>query len=306
MSRRATDIAMTHGAPVKSLALGEFVARCPACTALPPFLAAFPPQVVRCPACRTLFMNPRPSQQDIARHYDAGLTYTAWAHDAGLRAAMWRRRMRLVPRRSKAGTLLDIGTGDGEFLNAAREAGYECTGTEISVTGARRAMEQGHRMLVGSLGDLDFGGDTFDVITAWHVFEHLPDPLTAAERVHALLKPDGVLLCAVPNESNRLIKSRLTRDPHPFGDGTFKPGAEIHLTYFQPATLRTLFRRAGFQVLGFGVDDVYVRRPLGKRLKTAAHRLVCGLSGWHAGLAMWIACRKSEDPSLRRAEAPSF
>ena len=295
---------MTNDESLRLMTLSESVNQCPICNSSASFTRIFPPHVVLCRACKTYFMNPRPTEQDITRHYDSGVTYNEWAKETTLRNVMWRRRMRLVLYYKKNGTLLDIGTGDGVFLNIAREAGFECTGTEISVNGAHRAKEQGHRVLVGNLADLEFGSQSFDMITGWHVFEHLSDPFATAAKVYHLLKPGGVLLCAVPNESNRLIKRFLTGNPHPFGDGTFTPDSEIHLTYFQPRTLKNLLRIAGFRIIGFGVDDIYLQRPMEKRLKIAVHKIICRFTGWHGGLAMWVAAVSHRPWIIERLEEP--
>ena len=133
----------------------------------------------------------------------------------------------------------------------------------------------------------------------WHVLEHLPDPQCALAKIHSLLRPDGLLFVAVPNEENQLFRNRigLRRSLHPLGcllpekpsgvapsQSTTPPywwGMELHLTHFQPHTLREGLRRAGFETIKFGVDDLYSRRSCSNLAKLYLQKALSGLLSWH-------------------------
>jgi 2-polyprenyl-3-methyl-5-hydroxy-6-metoxy-1,4-benzoquinol methylase len=263
---------------------------CPVCQAAGPFLPVSK-AVERCPACRVYFANPRPTQQSIAASYESGATFDSWMEDEASRKVMWDRRIKLMEGDFRGKTLLDVGTGDGRFLTAARAAGFTCLGTELSENGARRARAAGHRVLMGQFCDIDFDGEKFDVVTMWHVLEHVPNPGETLVRIRGLLKPGGRFYVAVPNEDNAFINYRLgfRRDR----EAAIMPprwGHEIHLTYFQPSSLRRALRHAGFKVTRFGVDDIYNRRSLRNQAVLALQKNLSALFGWHFSMAMFAIC----------------
>jgi 2-polyprenyl-3-methyl-5-hydroxy-6-metoxy-1,4-benzoquinol methylase len=197
--------------------------------------------------------------------------------------------------------LLDVGTGDGRFLQACREAGYDVTGTEVSATGAAYAQRQGFDVRMGQVTELDLPAESFNVVTLWHVLEHVPEPGVVLRKVHSLLRPGGVLAVAVPNEENFFVRRRLglPTPTSPFDPLQF--GGEIHLTYFRPGTLRATLGAAGFEVLQFGVDDVYMNRNWKMKLKLRLQDFLARRFGWHFGVAMYAICRRSPSGEAKGA-----
>jgi 2-polyprenyl-3-methyl-5-hydroxy-6-metoxy-1,4-benzoquinol methylase len=277
----------------QSFAEYETLSACPVCGS-EEFRLLFEPDVARCGRCDVLFRNPRPTQEEIRRSYDFGSNYAEWQKDDSMRSLMWRRRLNLLLRYSKTGQWLDVGAGDGYFLDFVKKAGFATYGTELSSTGAEYASQRGHRLLLGQLKEIDFGDLKFDVITLWHVLEHLPNPGEALSIIHRLLKPGGILGLAVPNEENHLFRNRigLLKSPNPLGPIVW--GKEIHLTHFQPGTLRQSLRDHGFEVRQFGVDDIYWDRSARNMAKLAAQKTLCGLLGWHFSMAMYCVCSRRE------------
>ncbi len=93
-------------------------------------------------------------------------------------------------------TLLDIGAGTGDFLMQAKTKGWEVTGIEPNENAIANATKKGIALHT-SLEKIT--NQKFDVITLWHVFEHLPNLENQIEQITSLLKPNGVLVIAVPN-----------------------------------------------------------------------------------------------------------
>lgn len=271
----------------------ETLTLCPVCGS-EHTIRTFEPDVDRCKACACYFRNPRPTQTEIQRSYDYGANYQNWAQlDPVARRAMYARRVQLLRAVAKSdGTLLDVGAGDGSFLDLAKNAGFVTMGTELSETGAKLARDRGHEIRLGQLLDIDFQGQTFDAITLWHVLEHLPDPGKAMARVLSLLQPGGIFGLAVPNEENQLFRHRcgLVKAANPLGSLAW--GEEIHLTHFQPATLRRALRSAGFEILRFGVDDIYLDRSAKNLGKLALQKTLNAFLSWHFSMAMYCICRK--------------
>jgi len=267
----------------------ESLAGCPVCGSAN-FHRIFEPDVAECTDCHVLFRNPRPTQAEIRRSYDFGSNYAEWQKDDSKRDPMWKRRLHLIARLKKTGTLLDVGAGDGYFLDVARDGGFAVSGTELSSTGADYAQKRGHDLMLGQLKDIDFKGRKFDVITLWHVLEHLPNPGEALSIVRGLLAPGGIFALAVPNEENALFRYRmgLKRVPNPLGPIVW--GKEIHLTHFQPATLRTTLRDHGFEIRDFGVDDIYSDRSPMNMTKLAVQKSLSLVFDWHFSMAMYVIC----------------
>lgn len=269
----------------------ETLDRCPGCgsAALHEKHAS---DVAQCEACELLFRNPRPTQSEIARSYDTGGTFAVWQEEETARAAMWERRLAMLCKYKNQGRLLDVGTGDGRFLRVCRDAGFSVEGTEVSSAGAAYAQRQGFEVKMGQFTAIDLPGSSFDAITIWHVLEHVPDPAAVLRKAHSLLRADGVLIVAVPNEENFFVRRRLglSETSNPFAPLIF--GGEIHLTYFRPSSLLSTLRSAGFEVLYFGVDDIYSARNATMHLKLTLQRWLARLLHWHFGVAMFAVGRR--------------
>ncbi len=268
----------------------EQVAGCPGCGSNE-IRTVVEPDIGRCASCDLYFRNPRPTQAEIARSYDTGGTFEAWQDEEAARATMWERRLDLIRGYVGDGRLLDVGTGDGRFLATVQQAGFEVVGTEVSEAGASYARQRGFDVHLGQITDLTLPEESFDVATIWHVLEHVPDPGAVLRKVHTLLRPGGVLAVAVPNEENYFIRQRFGKaKSSPFEPLKF--GGEIHLTYFRPSTLRATLRAAAFEVLEFGVDDIYHVRDLKMRLKLPAQQALARILNWHFAVAMYVICRR--------------
>jgi len=92
-------------------------------------------------------------------------------------------------------TLLDIGAGTADFLLASQKKNWKIQGVEPNTLAQKNATLKG----VTLHPDLSQIKTTFDVITLWHVLEHLPDLQDQIQKIHALLNPEGRLIIAVPN-----------------------------------------------------------------------------------------------------------
>jgi 2-polyprenyl-3-methyl-5-hydroxy-6-metoxy-1,4-benzoquinol methylase len=134
------------------------------------------------------------------------------------------------------GRLLEVGVGSGGFLRAARQAGFEPMGCDLSQPLARRVeVRTGVPVHCGDLAELP--RQAFDVVCMHHVLEHVSDPVGFLRAVRERLAPGGVLHVAVPNVE--CWEARL-------------PGWNLylycHLAYFDRGTLRRAMEQAGFAV----------------------------------------------------------
>jgi len=95
-----------------------------------------------------------------------------------------------------SGVILDIGAGTGDFLAKAKETGWTVSGIEPNEQAKQLAQQK--EVLLHTKTD-DFEDHSFDVITLWHVLEHVPDLQHQIQEIKRLLKPGGYVIIAVPN-----------------------------------------------------------------------------------------------------------
>ena len=108
-------------------------------------------------------------------------------------------RHRCLPA-TRMGRALDVGCGDGSFLEALAGQGWDVVGTELSAPIAATARGRlGGRIRVGALDEAGLPSASFDLITFWQVLEHCQDPGPALAEARRLLKADGRIVVAVPN-----------------------------------------------------------------------------------------------------------
>lgn len=192
--------------------------------------------VCRCRSCGLAVTDPMPGEGVIARYYPARYRTERQKFTAGLR----------VKRRASAaggpgGRLLDLGCGSGEFAVEMRRRGWETAVTEINphVLDELRA----HGIEAKSADDATRDGfaEPFDVITCWHVLEHVEHPLALARWVRSQLKPGGVFQVAVPNVGSWQAAT--------FGPDWFHLDVPRHRYHFTPPTLTRLLQEGGFDVV---------------------------------------------------------
>jgi len=205
--------------------------------------------ILRCRACHFLSLRKPPPPETLATFYqesyyrEADGSRFTWPFEAVARAFRRQRARKLrrwLP--TPPASVLDVGCGRAVFLAALKERGYKVHGTQLSATAAAYARRTfGIDVFVGELAQAPYGEAAFDLVTLWHVLEHLPDPRACLERVHALLKPGGALLVEVPNAASwtacwggrRWLHWDLPR----------------HLGHFTPETLGPLLDSSGFEVV---------------------------------------------------------
>jgi len=152
----------------------------------------------------------------------------------------------------KKGKILDIGCAAGFFLKVAKDKGWDTTGLEISEFAAKYGREKfGLEIKTGNLDTIDFEQNYFDVITAWDVIEHVSDPRSFIQKIHLLLKDEGLLVLGTPNYDS------LARKIKKSGWNHLRPPE--HLSYFTPRTIQFLISSffKNFSIMS-------VRSPLSK------------------------------------------
>jgi len=265
--------------------------------------------IMRCGACGYIFDNPRPTPEEIAEYYSQPSKYDGWLDAVDQRQRLWDRRLKKLLRRGAGGSLLDVGTGIGQFLAVARPHFSKVLGTEVSASAARIARKKyGVDVINDDLEQIDFGESRFDTITLFHVLEHVHDPAAVIKKCHSIMREGSILLVAVPNELHSLrqkIRKFLCR----FGllkstfhgqlgiapiqlDGSLD---EIHLSHFTPQVLEGLMERAGFTVLENGMDPYFVAKGFAEMANMAYFKLMSlfwRLTGKNCYDTIWLVAKR--------------
>ena len=148
------------------------------------------------------------------------------------------------------GSILDIGAGTGDFLSVAKENGWHTIGVEPSEKAKAIAKKKGVSF-VGATSELD--SHSFDVISMWHVLEHVPNLENQIKELKRLLKPNGTLIIAVPN-----FKSF---DAKHYGKFWAAYDVPIHFWHFSKTAIKMLFEKEEMKlvkVLPMKFDSFYV------------------------------------------------
>jgi SAM-dependent methyltransferase len=253
-------------------------------------------RIVRC-SCGLVFLWPQPPRFSLKEAYDAAY-YRPWEDQARLREIIWRQRMDRVAALCPPGRLLDVGCGTGIFLRLAKRHGWEVAGTEISHAGAEAAKVEEATVREGEIWEAEFPAASFDLVTCWHVIEHVGDPRRVAQEIYRVLRPDGWLVLATPNLEDRIFRAAY-RLAHGRPPRLYEPGErEIHLFFFSAATLRRLVTLAGFTdvIIGF---DRGAAAQWGKRLVNEVAYCWFKGTGLNWGMALDLTARKPPGPQVK-------
>ena len=226
--------------------------------------------IVECPGCSFKFTNPRPSETEIGRYYESENYVSHSNSSKGIvnKIYHWVRnyslykKVKLINREysttkqishSSTKALLDIGCGTGEFLSAAVNNGWSGKGIEPSDKARAQAISNYRLDVSNQLGISDLHKESFDVITMWHVLEHVHSLNERIQEIYNLLKVGGKAVIAVPNCTSL--------DAKIYGENWAAYDVPRHLYHFTPQTMKALFSKHGFKFthsLPMKFDSFYV------------------------------------------------
>lgn len=211
--------------------------------------------IVRCNNCGLVCVNPRPSDEYTKRLYQradyfkrkpGGIGYRDYFADEKLHVNTFKREFNIIARLKKGGNLLDVGCAAGFSLKIAREKGWKVNGVEISKVASHYAKDKfGLDVFQGTLEEARYPNNYFDLIIAYSIIEHTPDPLAFLKEVKRIIKDDGIFVLATPDIGSWLGSRRFQYKPRE------------HLYYFNRDTIARMLRKAGMEVFGFRKLMVY-------------------------------------------------
>jgi 2-polyprenyl-3-methyl-5-hydroxy-6-metoxy-1,4-benzoquinol methylase len=209
--------------------------------------------IVRCRSCGLVFVNPRPTAEEIRRFYPSGygsrfqtLKKKKTSFYKRIPALLFRdpdipERLESDPYFTKRrGRVLDVGTGGGELLLELHGRGWEATGLEPFCEPSAPAKELGLDIRRVSFEEAELPSGHFDVVLMSHALEHMHRPLEALRKAASLLAPGGMAYVEVPNfgSASRRV----------FGQRWAHLEVPRHLNQFTPRTIRMLANRAGLHL----------------------------------------------------------
>ena len=225
--------------------------------------------------------HPQPSPENLERYYESD-DYIS--HTDGKRSLFeklyhtvkqkaLRDKIKLVQGfKPFKGNLLDVGAGTGDFLVEAKNNGWAITGIEPSTKAKAIAIAKGIDF-AESLSAIE--SHSQDVITMWHVLEHVPDVEKEIAELKRVLKPDGVLIVAVPNYKSY--------DAQHYGVFWAAYDVPRHLWHFSKTAIKKLFAAQQMdlvKIMPMKFDSFYVSL-LSEKYKTGKMNFI---SGFLAGL----------------------
>ncbi len=166
-------------------------------------------KIVRCESCSFLYTNPRPDAATIGPYYHSENYISHHNEKTNLLSFVYNnirkyaveQKLNLITSHTdkRKPKLLDYGCGTGYFLSACARRGWGIAGIEPDKDAASKASSLLKIPVSENLTELNLTRESFDVITLWHVLEHVHELNETLSKLRTLLRPDGIMIIAVPN-----------------------------------------------------------------------------------------------------------
>jgi 2-polyprenyl-3-methyl-5-hydroxy-6-metoxy-1,4-benzoquinol methylase len=251
-------------------------------------------ELQECGTCGFVYTSPRPQNSDLGKFYESDEYISHSNTKKGIVSRLYqsvrnrtlRQKLELINSRQKKGALLDIGCGTGEFANVMKLDGWNVRGIEPGDNAREMAKKNFGLDVQPEEAIANIPAGSMDVITMWHVLEHVPDLQGRIQELKSMLKQDGLLIIAVPN--------RNSHDAAHYGKHWAAYDVPRHLWHFRPQDIRALVTPHGFEVkevLPMRFDSYYVSM-LSEKYSTGAVRYFSAFRrGWasnsKAGKEAW-------------------
>ena len=206
-----------------------------------------------------LITHPQPSLENLGKYYESEDYISHTDNKRSLfekiyhfiKSIALKNKLNLINSlQPNKGRILDIGAGTGDFLSVAKNDGWQTIGVEPSERAKSTAINKGISF-VEQTSELE--NHSFDMISMWHVLEHVPDLDKQIKELKRLLKPTGTLIIAVPN-----FKSF---DAKHYGKFWAAYDVPIHFWHFSKTAIKLLFEKEEMKlekVLPMKFDSFYV------------------------------------------------
>lgn len=286
----------------------ETLTNCPVCAGIKfqPFISCFDHTVsretfhiVQCEACGFRFTNPRPDEKEIGKYYKSEEYISHSGTSRGIvnkiyglvrnytikqkvklinkisglpapKGVLWTGQSGIKYQESK--NILDIGCGTGEFLHACKMNGWNVTGVEPSDIARKHAKENYGIEAMVPEKFFEIKDKKFNVITLWHVLEHVHQLDNTINQIDNILLTNGTLILAVPNCNSW--------DAKKYREYWAAWDVPRHLYHFTEKDITALLKKYNFvlrEIIPMKFDSYYVSL-LSEKCKTGKSNLVSGFS----------------------------
>jgi 2-polyprenyl-3-methyl-5-hydroxy-6-metoxy-1,4-benzoquinol methylase len=249
-------------------------------------------EIVRCNKCSHSYTNPRPSTNFVSIYYQSknyishsggeknrfGLTYKLYDI---IRNMSIKSKLKTIKKYNEKGVLLDLGCGLGYFLKGVKDDQvFQAKGIDISED-ARKYVKEAFGINIESENEIDnYSSESIDVITQWHVLEHVYDLEKRMRDLKRILARNGTLFIAVPNSNS--FDAKYYKE---FWDGYDVPR---HIHHFNRESISLLLTKYGFDIteikpMWFDAPYISMRSEYHKGNKTLGF-ILGGTKGMYSNL----------------------
>lgn len=253
--------------------------------------------IVSCISCNFKFTNPRPEDDKIGEYYKSEDYISHSNTSKGIISKLYKsvrnytlnKKLKLISSYVSRGTVLDYGCGTGMFLNVCQKAGWKSFGMEPD-EGARKIGSEMGLNVFSDKGKIEtyVGSERFDVITLWHVLEHVTDLEETLNFFKAKLNQNGALIIAVPNYTSY--------DAKHYKEFWAAYDVPRHLYHFEIETIQKLLHPYGFKLIEtkpMKFDSFYVSM-LSEKYKTGSIKY---FNAFLSGLKSNLRAKQAKDYS---------
>lgn len=207
---------------------------------------------MKCVKCSLVYETPRLSDDELKEFYSSETYYinkdlerdTSGYTDyfAQCSPALTKKYFEILAEQNrKVGEIrfLDIGSGPGGVVQAAKGVGWRAMGLELSSWAVAQGRKLGVDIIEGTLQDASFSNGSFDVISMFDVLEHLPYPIDYIREIYRILSPGGMVLVETPNVEGFFAK-------HLYKENSDLVKPRAHICLYSPNTAKRLFDSVPF------------------------------------------------------------
>ncbi len=219
-------------------------------------------QIIKCKNCDFTLTSPRPSNENLGRYYQSN-SYISHSNKASslvdnvyliARNFTLRWKINLLKKYCLTQNeihLLDYGCGTGEFLKSCKDAGFKIDGVEPSANARLKSSETNQIKIQESIEGIE--NQKFNIITLWHVLEHIPNFEKIIQELKITLSNDGVMFIAVPNHKSF--------DALHYSENWAGFDVPRHLWHFSSDTIKKIITKNQLtlvDICGMKLDSYYV------------------------------------------------